>query len=149
MIGDLIAMSVVELPRLALRFAIREVEGVGRGRKLYSLDHSDLFVCEDAAGLRLAEKFSACLQHGLLMQDHFDQYCLLVPNYSISRVSVRSCPFGSPLVSDRSEKAWRDRVRTGYYLYPLHPSGSFMVMSSFAAAMYMVLLRLLRRDYEG
>ena len=79
----------------------------------------------------------------------FHSFLICNSKYLICPNQVRSCPFSSPLISFRSDKDWLSHVRTGYYLYPIHPSGSFMVMGSFAGALYMVLLRLLRRDYEG
>ena len=106
---------------------MKDFEG---SRKLFSLDHTDLYVADRLDSLIFAEKFvifflsccvcfrknpfliiiffyiryTSCLLHGLVMQNKFNQKFLLVPNYGLRRVEIRSCPFSNPLVSTRSDK---------------------------------------------
>lgn len=148
-VGEEAEITVVELPRLKLRFAMRA--GQGQAQRLYSLDHSELFVSNFGSELtclnKSAERYSSCLLHGLVMENEYSQQFLLVPNFGLSRVQIRNCPFSTPLLSIRNFPDWEAHVSTGYYIYPVHPSGNYLQITSSAAALYMVLLRLLRRDY--
>jgi hypothetical protein len=141
-----VLVNIVELPRLRLRFIMKE--SPNGTTKLYSMDHTELFVCEDIDAAKFASKHSQSLLHGILLQNDFSQTFLLVPNYGLHRIEIRSCPFSNPLISLRSESEWLDHVQTCYYLYPIHVSGCFLQMSSFSAALYMVVLCLMRREYE-
>ena len=150
-IGEEAELSLVELPRLRLRFSMQLPESSLTTRKrLFSLDHSDLFMTEDIDINRrtILEEHANCFVHGLVMENRFNQLFILVPNFGLRRVGVRSCPFSTPLISVRNEKDWNSQVRTCYYLYPIHPSGSFAVMSSLAGSLYLIILRLLQRHYK-
>ena len=46
-------------------------------------------------------------------------------------------------------RGWAAHVQTRSYVFPIHPSGSFIETESLASALYLVLLRLLNRDYIG
>ena len=44
---------------------------------------------------------------------------------------------------------WQQVMDTRYYLYPLHTSRTFLHTQTLDSALYLVLLRLLNRDYES
>ena len=52
------------------------------------------------------------------------------------------------LVLDRSDNKWLQRLSTRYFVYPVHISCSFLLTKGLHAAMYLILLRLLHRDYN-
>ena len=60
---------------------------------------------------------------------------------------MHSCPFSTEVVTQRSS-SWADAVDTHFYVYPVHPSGQFLLTSSLAAAFYLALMRMLSRQYE-
>ena len=143
-INDEVEISIIELPRLKLRFSMKK--SADNRMRLYSLDHDDLFISERYSKA-ITEKFTNSLLHGILMENRFAEQFLLVPSYGLHGIQIQSCPLSTTLVSYRSDKEWRKHVKAPYYIYPIHQSGSFLVITSMASALYMIILRLLRRDY--
>jgi thiol-disulfide isomerase/thioredoxin len=147
--GDEADLSLVELPRLKMRFEMR-------GKRLYSLDYDGLFVSDtmDPAVLSLM----AGIPHVLVLENSLRQKSLLVSNFGLERVTIKSCPLNTELVLksskfDLAEDQWQDdtwakNVETRFYIYPVHLSGAFLLTSSLSSAFYLVLIRLMKRDYE-
>ena len=136
-------LKIVELPRLKLRFQSR------RGR-LYSVDHTDLFISNDRH--ELVQRLVAGIPHALIMSSEQDEKQLLVPVLCPRRPAVDSQPFSTELVMDRrSKKAepWYTALTQRFYLYPVHLSLSFLMTKGVNSALYLLLLRFLNRDYAA
>jgi hypothetical protein len=141
---DCPALSLVELPRLKLAFQGRlDADGATR---LYSLDHSDLFVTNDRHPL--VNKMLQGIPHSLLLSNLRGELQVLVPVLAPARPPVGSQPFTTTLVLDRSDAAWAASLSSRYYMYPVHVSTSFLLTKGLNAALYLLLLRLLHRDYD-
>ena len=149
---ELADVSLVELPRLKLRFEVQLQDGTAR---LYSTDYAGLFVSDedDAAVSALARD----IPHAVVLQDATRNKKLLVPNYALERVKIKSCPLNTELVMRCSQfelpaESWaRDKwavsVATRFYIYPVHLSGAFLQSPSLSATIYLVLVHLMRRAY--
>ena len=48
---------------------------------------------------------------------------------------------------DRVDRKWNAVLSQKYYLYPVHVSLSFLMTKGIESALYLLLLRLLHRDY--
>ena len=48
---------------------------------------------------------------------------------------------------DRSNSGWRNHVKTTHYKLQLHTSGAFVITPSLGAAMYLLAMRLYKREY--
>jgi hypothetical protein len=146
-LGDEVEISVIELPRLQLRFRCRN-------HRLYSLDHDGLFLAEamDASVAKLTEH----IPHALVLESNSGQRQVLVPSYELKRVSIGSCPLNSELVLTSSspeeperwhESDWCKNTASRFWMYPVHVSGSYLTTPSLSAALYLVLIMLMRRQY--
>lgn len=160
-------IDLVELPRLKLSFTARkDYTGVER---LYSLDHSDLFVSNERQPL--VNKMIQGIPHSLLLSNLEGELQVLVPIIRPVRPRVISEPFTTSLVLDRSDDKWNSSLASRYFMYPgaycpspsrlpivcpnlclqfvtVHVSTSFLLTKGLHAAMYLLLLRLLHRDYD-
>ena len=136
--GDECGISIVELPRLRAQFRCN-------GQRLESLDFDGLYIMleddEDVTNLARG------VPHYLPLRNALGDRFLMVPNFGLARPKVRSCPFSTLLTVDRSAEGWSNSVKTRYYVYPVHVSGAFLTTPSLSSALYMVLLRLLAREY--
>lgn len=142
-VEDECEVSIVHLPRLKATFKPKVGDdGVAR---LYSLDHAGLFVT-DRRTESLLELMRGIPQSVVLENKHRELF-LMVPNVSVHRPKIRSVPFASDLVLSRPQD-WADTTSTRFYLYAVHPSGAFLETPSLSSAFYLVLLRLMHRDYE-
>jgi Ca2+-binding EF-hand superfamily protein len=142
-VNDDVQVSLIELPRLKLKFQPRrDRHGVVR---LYSLDHEGLYVSDyrDTHIDRLVEGIPHCL----LMSNEQHELSLLVPNIAVHRPIVLRCPFSTELVLDRCEEKWQQVMESRFFLYPVHPSHTFLVTPTQGSAVYLILLRMLARRY--
>ena len=144
-LADVVAMgvpdvSIVELPRLKLRFR-------PRGGRLYSVDHTDLFISNDRHAL--VQKLVAGVPNALIMSNEQDEKQLLVPVLCPMRPTVTSQPLSTTLVMDRSDNAkkWYSALTQRFFLYPVHLSLSFLMTKGVSSALYLLLLRFLNRNY--
>ena len=142
----------IEFPRLGFRIEARKKlsnnnNGGDLITRFYSIDHDDLFLTQNLNNKRILN-FTQSLIHGMILQNENQQFFLIVPNDGLNSVSIRSCPFSTILIADKEITSWKQENKSSsYYLYPIHPSGSFLMFSSMASALYMCMLRFLRRDY--
>ena len=137
------AIDLVELPRIKISFTMRK-DYTGQQR-LYSMDHSDLFVCNDRKPLVCA--MIQGIPHSLLLSNLEGELHVLVPIVSPKRPRVLSEPFSTALVLDRTDSDFNAALASRYFMYPVHVSSSFLLTKGLHAAMYLLLLRLLHRDY--
>jgi hypothetical protein len=73
---------------------------------------------------------------------------IMVPNYRLTPVKISSAPFTTQVVTGRAPNSWSNQVQTRFYVYPIHPSGSYIQTDSLASALYLVLVHLLNREYQ-
>ena len=167
--GEEAAISLVELPRLKTRFKCEN-------GKLESLDYAGSWLSLDGGGPAAAHivgiphaivlqdrarrrsillpsyNFTRPQVRGLIYRytpcesvSPFDLLPLRSP-WSCDW-QVRNQPFATAIALDRSRDGWMSHVRTRFYMYDVHVSGSFLVSKSLAARLYLVLMRLMSRDY--
>jgi hypothetical protein len=137
-------LYIVSLPRLKLTFQARKVGGVV---KLYSVDHADLFVTNERSEETTA--LLAGIPHSLLLSNSNGEVSVLVPSVPTIRPMIRTIPFSTELVLDRSDSKWMAALENPYYVYPVHVSLCFCASPTLASALYLLLLRFLNRQYHA
>ena len=145
---DGVLFDLIELPRLRLNFrARRGPDGVLR---LYSVDHSHLYVVPDIDALPAAAGVKSQLHgvpHALLLTSDTGELQMLVPNAKPVRPRIAGDPFAISLVIDRADAAWRARAANPYFIFPVHLSAKFVQCPSVGSCLYLAALRLLAREY--
>jgi len=136
-------LPLIELPRLKMSFHTRIVDS-GECR-LYSLDHADLYVSN--ARTDDLECITAGIPHSLIMSNDNGELSMLVPCVNVARPEIATAPLSTELVLMRNDTSWLEKLETRYFLYPIHVSLSFVFTPTLASALYLMLLRLLHRDY--
>ena len=139
--GEMTTVTTVELPRMQLRF---EAE---HGR-LASLDHDGCFVSDAAVVTSEALKeHLRVLDTSLVLENRQREVFILLPSYGLMRPYIQACPMSTALVMDRSHDGWRRFVKATHHKLQLHASGSFLMTQSLSAAMYLLAVRLFKREY--
>ena len=141
--GECPDVEFVELPRLKLAF--KEHKDHKGLPQLYSLDHADLYICNEAS--TQIDDLLRGLPHSLVMRNTQGEKFILVSTAKLVRPRIMSSPFTTRLVLDRNDTMWTDMMGTGYYVYPVHVSLSFMITTGLNSALYLLLARFLARDY--
>jgi hypothetical protein len=80
------------------------------------------------------------IPHAIVLQDRARRRSILLPSYNFVRPKVRNQPFATTIALDRSRDGWMSHVRTRFYMYDVHVSGSFLV-SKVSSFMYRYILR--------
>jgi hypothetical protein len=137
-------IDLVELPRLKLAFSARK-DHMGIER-LYSVDHADLFISNERSAS--TSEMLKGIPHSLLLSNVRGELQVLVPVVAPHRPTVASEPFSTELVLDRNDNKWNRVLSQRYFMYPVHVSLSFLLTKGLYSALYLMLLRLLHRDYE-
>ncbi|KNC47257.1 uncharacterized protein AMSG_03687 [Thecamonas trahens ATCC 50062] len=137
---DQLPISLVELPRLRTRFALRASQPPSSSLAFASLDYDGLAVAPHPRPATLAA--AGPLSHYLVLEDASRQQHLMVPNAPLLRVKIKSCPFSSDMALAR-DAGWLDAVATRVYVYPIHISGAYLLTPSLSAAFYLFYVSLM------
>ncbi|KAL1524752.1 hypothetical protein AB1Y20_019635 [Prymnesium parvum] len=141
--------DLIEMPRLNLTL---RAEKHGDEWRLYSVDHSKFYVLDaasEAEAMSPARQLAACCPHALILRSENAEYCVVVPNVRLVRPAISSRPFSTEVVLDRLDLRWARRASTSYFTFGVHVSGAFLTPPTLASALYLLVLRLIARDYEG
>ena len=143
--GEELEVNLIEFPRLGLSFKAA-AGSAGGDPRFECVEHSGTWVSDlrsDAVNAHFAG-----LPHGVLLQDASNAQHLLVSNVPMHRPDVRAEPF-STFVVPAPFAGWGRNIKTRHYVYPLHPTEAFFTTPSLAAALYLVYLKIMARDYVG
>lgn len=133
-------IDLIELPNLKLAFTGR-YDHAGNYR-LYSVDHVDLFISNERSATY--SKMLAGIPHSIILANVRGEAQILVPVIPLVRPHIGNEPFSTFLVQLRGGlEAQAER----FFLYPVHVSFSFLLTKGVNSALYLMLLRLLHRDY--
>ena len=145
------AVGLIELPRLRLSFSVvRETCGEGGGRALLR--------CNEHPGLVLGwlecERLHALLRglpHALVLTSEAgDVAVLLSALCKPCRLVAPNEPLHTQMLLARHLPSWMAQLPSSrHYLYSVHPSRTYLSPPSLAAALYLLLLRWLARDFEA
>ena len=139
--GETTAVTKVEMPRMQLRF-------VAQYGQLASLDHDGCFVSDAAVTNSEALKSQLrILDTSLVLENRQREVFILTPSYGLLRPYIQACPMSTALIMDRSYDGWRKHVKATHHKLQLHASGSFLMTQSLSAAMYLLAVRLFKREY--
>eukprot|EP01038_Epipyxis_sp_PR26KG_P004458 gene4458-6304_t len=134
------SIDLIELPRLKLNFSAKvDHNGVLR---LYSVDHVDLYVANESIGPSTIKMLSG-IPHALVLTNVRGETQILVPVIPVLRPVIQNEPFSSFIVLDRLKAAQSER----FFLYPIHISSSFLLTRGLNSALYLMVLKLLHREY--
>lgn len=143
--GTPVTIDLIHLPRLKLSFCAK-LNADKTAFNIYSMDHAHLFI----SNLRPSsmQTLMQGIPFGLIMSDVNSNLSLLVPSLELSRPHIRTCPYSTYIVPTRDSYAWTSSLDTRYYLFPVHVSLSFLFTPTLAAALYLLQLRLMNRNYK-
>lgn len=70
-------------------------------------------------------------------------------NQDVYRPKIGGEPFSTQLVVDRASLGWQQNMEVRYYVLPIHTSKTFLSPPTLSASLYLILLKLLHRDYAA
>jgi ankyrin repeat protein len=142
--GEKYFVDLVELPRRGLSFSAREVDGQMR---LYSVELPTLYVYNPTSWPEEILRLLSGIPHALVMVSDTQQIMVLVPNVAIERPDARNL-FTTEVALYRNMESWNQKVSAQYFSYEVHISKQFLITTSLGSTLYLLLLRLMARNYE-
>ena len=137
-------ISVVELPRIRLKLQPqKDVDGVWQ---LFLLDEPSWYVCSEPP--ETVAPLLVGLPEYLLVRNRAGEYRVLIPNHDLVRPDVSGVAFPCRLVPLRTSLGWEEVMEQRLYSFPVHVSKSFLVSSGMGPTLYLLLVRLLQRNYN-
>ena len=142
---DLCSIDLVELPRLRLSFRVEQ-----NPFRLCCVEHAGLVVAPPPSDPRTIALL-ACMPSFLLLQNASGEEFVLVSATTLpTRPALKAALFSTGVVLDRSSRSWIASCGNApAYLYPLHVGKLSLGIPTFAAGLYLLLLRFLARDYAN
>ena len=151
-------LAAIQIPRLSLVFvpqviSAKSSSGVGEEETLR-------FVSDDLGGMMLCTDTSpevepglqphlAGVRHGVWLRNSEHEYQLLLPLLQLAPYSMRThnVLLLSEYLGTTYPREVEKRFGTAYFLYPLHASRSHLRIASVAAALYLLLIRMLTQRF--
>lgn len=142
-----VTVDLIELPRLRLTFEKRQ--GSKGLIRYFCIEHSGLYL----AGFKESLGFHTLLYdlpHSVLLSnDDADYFVMLSGTNKPVEFRTSDVPPSSILTVTKSDDAWVEKsAESAYFVYPVHSSGCFMSSKSVSSTLYLLLFRLLMKNYS-
>jgi hypothetical protein len=138
-VGENCTVDLIELPRLQLTFSLK-------GTHFFSNDHTGLFLSNYRS--ELVKKNLRGIPSACVLENAEHALSILVPNVRPVRPQLKFDPLSTRIIFDRANAKWTSGRKQRHFLFPVHLSRAFITMPSPSASLYMLLLRLMNRQYE-
>ena len=144
-----ISIDTIELPRLHLTFE----------KKLSAITGKVQYVCVEQTGMYLTGyddslRFADLLEglpRAVLLTNADNEYFVLLPAIAkpVLTKALGSGPATYNMVMSMTNKVWLANTgEAAYFTYPIHSSGCFMSSRSIASSLYLLVLRIMSRNYR-
>ena len=148
-----ISIDTIELPRLNLTFEKRVSPSTGHVQYM-CLEQNGLYLTGYNDSLPHADLLNG-LPRAVLLTNDESEYFVLLPAIAKpvltkgSGAGTSSGPGTYNMVMSMTNKQWLANTgETAYFIYPIHSSGCFMSSRSIASSLYLLVLRLMSRNYR-
>jgi hypothetical protein len=143
-----ISIDTIELPRLRLTFE-KKVSTAGIVQYV-CVEQTGMFLTGYDDSLRFADLLQG-LPRAVLLSNADNEYFVLLPAIAkpVLTRALGSGPATYNMVMSMTNKVWLANTgEAAYFTYPIHSSGCFMSSRSIASSLYLLVLRLMSRDYR-
>jgi len=138
-------IDLVELPRMNLVFGPGKCHGATR---LFSFDHSGWFLSYNVEDC-MKEIFGGMPQSLLLENDSGDLAMMVAASSVPKQPTLTTRVFSTELLLDQQDMSWITAIGdVRHYWYPIHTSKAFVFTQTLGAALYLMLMRFLNRQYD-
>ena len=143
-----ISIDVIELPRLQLTFEkVVSAKGVVR---YMCVEQSGTFLTGYDESLRFGALLEG-LPRAVLLSNADHEYFVLMPAIAkpVMVKALGTGPVAYTMTMSLTNKQWIANTGEGtYFIYPVHSSGCFLSSRSIASSLYLLVLRMMSRNYR-
>ena len=144
-----ISIDTIELPRLRLTFE-KKVSSITNNVQYMCVEQSGMYLTGYDESLRFANLLEG-LPRAVLLTNADNEYFVLLPAIAkpVLTKALGSGPATYNMVMSMTNKQWLANTgEAAYFTYPIHYSGCFMSSRSIASSLYLLVLRLMSRNYR-
>ena len=144
--SGVIEVSSVEMKLLGISFVSRILERPdGQSiHLLFSEDQSNLYIANEHPPSKfLLDGISQYIP--LYSLEH--EWSVWVPNVRFVRPIIKGRPFSCEIVVDPKEEDWCKKRAVTIFSFSIHPSGCNLLSNGLCSSLYLLVLKMLRRDY--
>ena len=144
-----ISIDTIELPRLRLTFE-KKVSSITGHVQYMCVEQTGMYLTGYDDSLRFANLLEG-LPRAVLLTNADNEYFVLLPAIAkpVLTKSLGSGPATYNMVMSMTNKQWLANTgEAAYFTYPIHYSGCFMSSRSIASSLYLLVLRLMSRNYR-
>ena len=144
-----ISIDTIELPRLRLTFQ-KKVSSITGNVQYMCVEQSGMYLTGYDDSLRFANLLEG-LPRAVLLTNADNEYFVLLPAIAkpVLTKALGSGPATYNMVMSMTNKQWLANTgEAAYFTYPIHYSGCFMSSRSIASSLYLLVLRLMSRNYR-
>lgn len=136
-------VDLVELPRVCLSFRMERESG-----RLLCQEHAGLFVSSHRCAV--STRLIKGLPHAVVLENVQGELFVLLAAIALpSRPQRPGVLFSPEILLDRTDAEWNARLGdVRHFLYSIHISKAFMFSPTLASTLYLLLMRLLAREYQ-
>lgn len=142
---DVCTIDLVELPRVRLSFRLEESRGA---LKMFCQEHTGLYISSnrDSSTVKLLKG----LPHAVLLENWRGELFICMAASAVPTRPMRpGSIFSTELLLDRTNVEWNGNLGdVRHYIYPIHISRAFLFTPTLSSALYLLLLRLMSRQYD-
>ena len=147
--NSLISIDTIELPRLRLTFE-KKISAITGHVQYVCVEQSGMYLTGYDDSLRFADLLEG-LPKAVLLRNADNEYFVLLPAIAkpVLTRALGSGPATYNMVMSMTNKQWLANTgEAAYFTYPIHSSGCFMSSRSIASSLYLLVLRLMSRNYR-
>lgn len=143
----------LQMHRMRQNFVVREHKDVSEDVSrflLFNKDQPSVYIADRPASW--SKDLVAGVDHHVLLSSLERQSTIMVPNVKFKRPQVKPLPFSTEIVlqyEDEEGKDWRKKSQMNVFLYSVHASGSSLVPNCLSAAIYLLSLKMINREYAA
>ena len=140
-----VSIDIIELPRLRLSF--EKVIHADGTVKYMCVEQSGYFIASYTSDLNFIHLLDG-IPNALLLANQDNEYLVLIPATMQPGLIPHVEKQSFKLICNMMNDDWI--IKTGdqtFFLYPIHSSGNFMASRSISATLYLLVLRLMTRNY--
>ena len=144
-----ISIDTIELPRLRLTFE-KKISAITGNVQYVCVEQSGMYLTGYDDSLRFADLLEG-LPKAVLLTNADNEYFVLLPAIAkpVLTRALGSGPATYNMVMSMTNKQWLANTgEAAYFTYPIHSSGCFMSSRSIASSLYLLVLRLMSRNYR-
>ena len=142
-------IGVIEFPRIRCRFEPKK--SLDGQLRFYSVDYNEYFISDKhhTSNNDNLRNLMIGLPTAILLESLAGSFKILMPSFFPYGFIVKKLPYQNNIMFPKLDVKWLMCMTSKHFVYDVHSSQSFVVAPNLAGSLYILMVRLMQKDYEG